>query len=227
MPRIANVRERRHQPFWDTLIRTTGNPTVPLQNSTNLFGNSNVGNLALTNLQVAGQLASEQTYVILALRASLYFNGTNRRANYLRVNSQLYWTLIVGEKPMFQAPCWYFPAGGGVWGFDATPATATNYQRWRPISTYPLPDQVVDTDIIDILYELQDGGSQRNFQNAPRGPLLSRPDNVIPCAVPTLWSPNAAIAFYPTYNKLTWDSTTPPTQGTLHVDLIGYRVVNL
>lgn len=107
------------------------------------------------------------------------------------------------------------------------PTTATNYQRWRPISTYPLPDQVVDTDIIDILYELQDGGSQRNFQNAPRGPLLSRPDNVIPCAVPTLWSPNAAIAFYPTYNKLTWDSATPPTQGTLHVDLIGYRVVNL
>lgn len=58
MPRIANVRERRHQPFWDTLIRTTGNPATPLQNSTNLFGNSNVGNLALTNLQVAGQLAS-------------------------------------------------------------------------------------------------------------------------------------------------------------------------
>jgi len=132
MPRIANVRERRHQPFWDTLIRTTGNPTVPLQNSTNLFGNSNVGNLALTNLQVAGQLASDQTYVILALRASLYFNGTNRRANYLRVNSQLYWTLIVGEKPMFQAPCWYFPAGGGVWGFDATPATGSIFANGEP-----------------------------------------------------------------------------------------------
>jgi hypothetical protein len=119
MPRIANVRERRHQPFWDSLIRTTGDPVAPLQNSTNLFGNSNVGNLALTNLQVAGQLASDQTYVILALRAWLYFNGTGRRANYLRVNAQLYWTLIVGEKPMFQAPCWYFPAGGGTWGFDA------------------------------------------------------------------------------------------------------------
>ena len=132
MPRIANVRERRHQPFWDTLIRTTGNPTVPLQNSTNLFGNSNVGNLALTNLQVAGQLASDQTYVILALRASLYFNGTNRRANYLRVNSHLYWTLIVGEKPMFQAPCWYFPAGGGVWGFDATPATGSIFANGEP-----------------------------------------------------------------------------------------------
>lgn len=132
MPRIANVRERRHQPFWDSLIRTTGNPTVPLQNSTNLFGNSNVGNLALTNLQVAGQLASDQTYVILALRAWLYFNGTNRRANYLRVNSQLYWTLIVGEKPMFQAPCWYFPAGGGTWGFDATAATGSIFSNGVP-----------------------------------------------------------------------------------------------
>lgn len=107
------------------------------------------------------------------------------------------------------------------------PTTATNFERWRPISSYPLPDQVVDTDIIDIMYELQDGGSQRNFQNAPRGPLLSRPDNVVPCAVPTLWSPNSAIAFYPTYNDFTWDSQVPPTQGTLHVDLIGYRIVNL
>lgn len=107
------------------------------------------------------------------------------------------------------------------------PTTATNFERWRPISSYPLPDQVVDADIIDIMYELQDGGAQRNFQNAPRGPLLSRPDNVIPCAVPTLWSPNSAIAFYPTYNSFTWDGTTPPTQGTLHVDLIGYRIVNL
>ena len=132
MPRIANVRERRHQPFWDTLVRTTGNPTAPLQNSTNLFGNSNVGNLALTNLQVAGQLASDQTYVILALRAWLYFNGTNRRANYLHVNSQLYWTLIVGEKPMFQAPCWYFPSGGGVWGYDATPATGSIFNNGEP-----------------------------------------------------------------------------------------------
>lgn len=107
------------------------------------------------------------------------------------------------------------------------PTNATNYERWRPISTYPLPTQEVGTDIIDIMYEFQDGGSQRNFQNAPRGPLLSRPDNVIPCAVPTLWSPNSAIAFYPTYNSFTWDGNPAPTEGTLHVDLIGYRIVNL
>lgn len=108
------------------------------------------------------------------------------------------------------------------------PTDATNYQRWRPVSSFPLPDQVYDTDIIDIMYELQDGGAQRNFQNAPRGPLLSRPDNLIPCAVPTLWAPNAAISFTPIYNNVTFNgSPTPPTQGTLHVDIIGYRIVNM
>lgn len=107
------------------------------------------------------------------------------------------------------------------------PSNATNFNRWRPVSTYPLPDQVVDTDIIDIMYELADGGSQRNFQNAPRGPVLSRPDNVVPMACPTLWAPNSAISLTPTYLALTWDGSTPPTQGTLHVDIIGYRIVNL
>lgn len=122
MPRIAGVRERRHQPFYDTLVRTTGNPSPTIQNTTNLFGNSNVGNIGLTNLQVAGQFASDQTYVMLALRCWTYFEGTNARTNYLGVASQLYFTLIVGEKPMFQAPAWYMPSGGGVWGFDSASA---------------------------------------------------------------------------------------------------------
>ena len=42
MPRLAGVRERRHQPFWDTLVRTTGAPGTALAQSTNLFGNANV-----------------------------------------------------------------------------------------------------------------------------------------------------------------------------------------
>ena len=120
MPRLHGYRERLHQPVWDTLIRTVGVPATPIVNSTKLFGNANIGNLALTNLQVAGQLASDQTYVILALRCWLFFDGANRRTNYLNVTSQLFWTLTVGNKPMFQAPCWYHPAGGGVWGFDSS-----------------------------------------------------------------------------------------------------------
>lgn len=126
MPRLHGYRERLHQPLWDTLIRSEGDPASPIVNSTKLFGNANIGNLALTNLQTAGQLASDQTYVILAIRTFLFFDGTNRRDLYLNVSSQLFWTLIVGNKPMFQAPCWYFPAGGGVWGFDSTASIFNN-----------------------------------------------------------------------------------------------------
>lgn len=124
MPRLAGVRQRRHQPFWDTLVRTTGDPTTAIAASTRLFGNANVGNLALTNLDVAGQLASDQTYVCLSLRAWLFFDGTNARTNYLGVASQLYFTLTMGDRPQFVAPCWYYPAGGGIWGFNGTAATS-------------------------------------------------------------------------------------------------------
>ena len=110
------------------------------------------------------------------------------------------------------------------------PTNASNYEVWSPVSSFPLPtQQQPNGDSIQLMYELQDGGSQRNFQNAPRGPGFSRPDNFIPCAVPTLWSPNSAIAFYPTYNNILFNAAAavPTTQGTLHVDLIGYRIVNL
>ena len=109
----------------------------------------------------------------------------------------------------------------------SAPDTATNLGRWRPVSTFPLPDQVVDTDIIDMMYELQDGGSGRLLQNAPRAPLFSRPDNVIPVAIPTMWPSNSTIKFTPTYLRFTWNAVVPPTAGILHVDMIGYHIANL
>lgn len=118
MPRVHGVRERRHQPFWDTLVRSTGSPATAIAAQNRLFGNANVGNLALTNLQVAGQLAADQTYVVLALRCWLFFDGTNARDLYLQTVSQLYFTLTLGDKPQFIAPCWYHPAGGGIYGND-------------------------------------------------------------------------------------------------------------
>jgi len=126
MPRVHGVRERRHQPVWDSLIRSTGAPATALASSTRLFGNANVGNLALTNLQVPGQLASDQTYVILALRCWMYFDGTNHRNLYLQTVSQLYFTLTLGDKPQFVAPAWYFPAGGGIYGSDSTDSVLNN-----------------------------------------------------------------------------------------------------
>jgi hypothetical protein len=107
------------------------------------------------------------------------------------------------------------------------PTDATNYGRWRPVSTFPIPDQVVDTDIIDLLYEMADGGNGRFFQNAPRGPIFSRPDNLVPVPIKTLWAPNTTVNFTPTYQSLTWDAATPPTSGLLYVTIPGYHIVNL
>lgn len=119
MPRIHGVRERRHQPIYDTLIRTTGDPSTDLPSSKKIFGNANVGDTALTNLTTAGQLSSDKTYVVLAIRCYLFFEGTNARKNYQQVSSQLWLTLTMGDKPQFQAPAYYFPAGGGVYGSGA------------------------------------------------------------------------------------------------------------
>lgn len=124
MPRVLGMKQRRHQPFYDTLLRTFG-ASGGVQASTRLFGNANVGNVGLTNLQTPGQLASDQTYQILALRVWLHFEGTNMRFLYRGVLNQLYWTLFVGDKPQFQMPTWYFPSGGGTWGAGTTTANTT------------------------------------------------------------------------------------------------------
>ncbi len=125
MPRVHGVRERRHQPVYDTLLRQTG-PGATLGPSTRLFGNANVGQLPLTNLQVPGQLASDQTYVILALRCWLYFAGTSAVNLYKQTISQLYFTLTLGDKPQFVSPAWYVPAGGGLYGNDPGTALINN-----------------------------------------------------------------------------------------------------
>jgi hypothetical protein len=138
MARLDGVRERRHQPFYDSLVRGIGISTI--SNLTALFGNANVGTRALTNLQVAGVLASDQTYIIKVLRTVMFFQsiadsefaafgdlpaintnatGTNSRAEdlYHLMAYGAYFNLTVGDKPMFTAPLWYAPAGGGPSGF--------------------------------------------------------------------------------------------------------------
>lgn len=112
---------------------------------------------------------------------------------------------------------------------SSAPDTATTFGRWRPVTSWPLPDQVLDDDIIDISYSMTDGGSQRSFQNLPvLAGLLSRPDNLIPLPVPTLFTPNAVVQFTPQYENILFSATvTPTTAGTLVVACPGYRIVNL
>lgn len=139
MARLDGVREVRHQPFYDTLVRGIGQSNV--QNLFQLFGNANVGNRGLTNLQIAGQFASDQTYIIKVLRVLMYFRAldTNFAAlstlTALNTNAQTtntrmldlyslvaygaYFNASTGDKPIFTAPMWYAPAGGGPSGFTS------------------------------------------------------------------------------------------------------------
>lgn len=118
----------------------------------------------------------------------------------------------------------------------SAPATATNFGLWRPVSAYPLPDQAtpasgnfdLDEDIISISYEVTDAGSQRNFQNAAAPPILSTPDNLVPLPVPTLFTPNSTVQFFPTYESIRFSNgVVPPTDGVLVVAFPGYRIANM
>lgn len=140
MARINGVRQRVHQPFWSSLIRTTGVPTTPVSSGTRLFASLGANQGGDTNMQTAGQLPSDQTYVILAARMFMYFEGTNMRANYRNVSAQLFCTLAVGDKPQFHAPAWYFPAGGGIAGLDSTTPILNNGEpSAKSIMTFARP----------------------------------------------------------------------------------------
>lgn len=114
--------------------------------------------------------------------------------------------------------------------FPSAPSTATTFGQWSPVGSWPLPTQQnTSLNRVDIEYEFVDGGSQRNFQNAAVGQVLSRPDNLIPLPVPTLLSPNTVVQFFPTYLSVLFDGAAevPTTGGTLVVSLPGYKICNL
>lgn len=138
MARLDGIREKRHQPFYDSLITGIGKSSI--SNLTTLFGNANVGSKNKTNLQIAGQLASQQTYVVKVLRAVMLFkalidvnafgaqgtlsaldtSATSTAARALALYELMaygcYFNFSLGDKVMFSAPCWYAPAGGGPAG---------------------------------------------------------------------------------------------------------------
>lgn len=60
MGKLVGVREQRHQPIYDSLVRDDATGTIATR--TTLFGNTNVGTTAKSNLEAAGQLASDKTY---------------------------------------------------------------------------------------------------------------------------------------------------------------------
>jgi len=135
MPKLVGVRERRHQPFYDTLFRH--DPLGPVNNvgrTTRLFASgTRLSDTAWTNMNMAGALPSDNTFIILSIRCWMFFKnvdqaGSNALAIYALMVHQLYLNLFVGDKPQFLAPVWYFPAGGGIDASDNVVPIANNGQ---------------------------------------------------------------------------------------------------
>lgn len=82
MAKMTNVRERIHQPFWDTLIRTSGiDANQQVTDRENLFTNRQRSNdiTAVTNLLNGSTLPSDQSHVTLALRVFTWFRAPTVR----------------------------------------------------------------------------------------------------------------------------------------------------
>ena len=116
------------------------------------------------------------------------------------------------------------------------PTTATNFGRWRSISSWPsnsgFPTQDDTTnntwtdDVVDLSWELIDGGSQRNMQNLPApAAALSTVNELKKLPCPTKFETNTTIQFIPTYENIVFGGATPTTQGTMVIALPGYRIV--
>lgn len=138
MPRIRDIRDRIHQPRYDSLVRNTGITAV--NNGTPLFNSADVANRGKTNMTTPGTLSSDATFVLKALRGVLYFQsladsefnvafgslpalanctGSNSRAEdlYQLMAYGTTFTLKIATKEYIQGPLWYIPAGGGISGF--------------------------------------------------------------------------------------------------------------
>jgi hypothetical protein len=109
------------------------------------------------------------------------------------------------------------------------PVNATNFGAWKPVSSFPLPTQEYGGDVIDVSWEVADSGSERNFQNEATGPLFSRPDNIMPLPVPTLFAPNTVISVHVTFERIFFDGTAaePTTAGELYWGWPGYKIVSM
>jgi len=149
MPRLLGYQERINTNVWDAfspseLINPHEN-YQPRMAELRLFGNKNIGREHLTNLQVAGQLATDQTMVIMNWYArtnvmdalDVEDRSPLARAWHAFRHATLA-TLVIGGKPMAQRPLsdlmgprHWFGGDGELAGLTATERTERVYKAWR------------------------------------------------------------------------------------------------
>jgi len=106
------------------------------------------------------------------------------------------------------------------------PTNATNFGFWRPCSIWPLPTQTEASDIVNLSWEIQDSGTQRNLQVEKLPPMFSSPYELVPLPHPMHVTTNSILSFIPTYEDIAFDSGgTATTGGKLVVVLPGYRII--
>ena len=136
MAYICGLKQRIYAELFDTLFQGVGN--VAVTPTTQMFMRQSAGN-HLTNMTGQGQLASDNTFVILAMAATDIFitlrntgfptpiaHATTTAQTvediqwnlemYQLIRKQLLLTLMVGEKPEVQGHFDAFPAAQGLGG---------------------------------------------------------------------------------------------------------------
>jgi len=103
MAKILNVRERVHQPYRDSVIRTAGLARGTLQAQTDLFLQTGRDE-GLSNLKNGSQLPNDSSMIILAVRVNCWF-----RASVLR-------GALTGNSPATNGDIASFPNTAGTVG---------------------------------------------------------------------------------------------------------------
>ena len=177
MPALVGLIERYHQYWYDTLCHGVATAAAPIgpgngvvTTRTQLFSGQNLGQLAWTNMRVAAQFTGSRTLQIKAVRVGTifraglltefkgYFPAYSVHRLYMQCQMQLFWTLIVGDKPMLVAGTHYIPLGSGIWGdigSDTTlvvmnNANATQDALLRLGRPIPIPPQQAFNVVADV-----------------------------------------------------------------------------
>lgn len=147
MAYIVGLKQRIYAELFDTLFQGCGNLAV--QPSNEMFMRANPGS-HLTNMTGQGQLASDNTFVILGMSSSPVFYTLRATANSIvtrsavsptsstaedvqwnieqmtLIQAQLLFTLMVGEKPEWQGQCRFVPSAAGIAGAVSVSSSAAS-----------------------------------------------------------------------------------------------------
>lgn len=176
MPKVVGIRERRHQPYYDSLIRQEAgtNPSPTVQTSTQLFNGTNLGLEQWTNMSIAGAFASDNSYIALALRCYVQYIGNGAPIMYALTMQQLFLQFTVADKPQFSGPAWFFPQGGGVWGMNsAADAMSNGTPQTDAILKFAKPIPIPARQHLKVVANLYDTGAvslRTGYLNASKVP---------------------------------------------------------